>query len=146
MEPRSRTGALWVWVDEPLERGSKGAVSLDGALEMLSGTTHIVITGVAVQRRATSLSRNGRVMSSVRMKRLTPQEVAQNLQTLLSGFTVTQYREGIEHIDVVARAVADDGAILGVVGLALVVGAHRVAHALGSEVRHAAIEQGGDAG
>jgi multidrug efflux pump subunit AcrB len=39
---------------------------------------------------------------------LTPQEVAQNLQTLLSGFTVTQYREGIEHIDVVARAVADE--------------------------------------
>jgi multidrug efflux pump len=37
---------------------------------------------------------------------LTPQEVGQNLQTLLSGFTVTQYREGIEHIDVVARAVA----------------------------------------
>src|SRR5207245_8154644 len=37
---------------------------------------------------------------------LTPQDVAQNLQTLLSGFTVTQYREGIEHIDVVARAVA----------------------------------------
>src|SRR5499425_3312028 len=37
---------------------------------------------------------------------LTPQEVAQNLQTLLSGYTVTQYREGIEHIDVVARAVA----------------------------------------
>ena len=27
------------------------------------------------------------------------------LQTLLSGYTVTQYREGIEHIDVVARAV-----------------------------------------
>src|SRR5262249_36184160 len=37
---------------------------------------------------------------------LTPQDVAQTLQTLLSGFTVTQYREGIEHIDVVARAVA----------------------------------------
>jgi multidrug efflux pump subunit AcrB len=37
---------------------------------------------------------------------LTPQEVSQNLQTLLSGFTVTQYREGIEHIDVVARAIA----------------------------------------
>ena len=36
---------------------------------------------------------------------LTPQDVAQTLQTLLSGFTVTQYREGIEHIDVVARAV-----------------------------------------
>jgi multidrug efflux pump len=36
---------------------------------------------------------------------LTPQDVAQNLQTLLSGYTITQYREGIEHIDVVARAV-----------------------------------------
>jgi multidrug efflux pump len=39
---------------------------------------------------------------------LTPQEVSQNLQTLLSGFTVTQYREGIEHIDVVARAVPEE--------------------------------------
>ena len=41
---------------------------------------------------------------------LTPQDVAQTLQTLLSGFTVTQYREGIEQIDVVARAVADRAA------------------------------------
>jgi multidrug efflux pump len=39
---------------------------------------------------------------------LTPQDVAQTLQTLLSGYTVTQYREGIEHIDVVARAVASE--------------------------------------
>src|SRR6202040_1955257 len=39
---------------------------------------------------------------------LTPQEVAQNLQTLLSGYTITQYREGIEHIDVVARAVPEE--------------------------------------
>ena len=37
---------------------------------------------------------------------LTPQDVAQTLQTLLTGFTVTQYREGIESIDVVARAVS----------------------------------------
>ena len=37
---------------------------------------------------------------------LTPQDVAQTLQTLLTGFTVTQYREGIETIDVVARAVS----------------------------------------
>ena len=36
---------------------------------------------------------------------LTPQDVAQTLQTLLTGLTVTQYREGIETIDVVARAV-----------------------------------------
>src|SRR4029450_4882910 len=39
---------------------------------------------------------------------LTPQEVAQTLQTLLSGYNVTQYREGIEHIDVVARAVPSE--------------------------------------
>ena len=36
---------------------------------------------------------------------LTPQDIAQTLQTLLSGYTVTQYREGIEQIAVVARAV-----------------------------------------
>src|SRR5260370_25016006 len=39
---------------------------------------------------------------------LTPQDVAQTLQTLLSGLTVTQYREGIEHIDVVARAAPEE--------------------------------------
>jgi multidrug efflux pump subunit AcrB len=39
---------------------------------------------------------------------LTPQDVAQTLQTLLSGYTTTQYREGIEHIDVVARAVPSE--------------------------------------
>jgi multidrug efflux pump len=39
---------------------------------------------------------------------LTPQDVAQTLQTLLSGFTVTQHREGIETVDVVARAVAPE--------------------------------------
>ena len=36
---------------------------------------------------------------------LTPQDISQMLQTLLSGYVVSQYREGIEHIDVVARAV-----------------------------------------
>ena len=36
---------------------------------------------------------------------LTPQDVSQMLQTLLIGYTVTQYREGIEHIDVIARAI-----------------------------------------
>jgi multidrug efflux pump subunit AcrB len=37
---------------------------------------------------------------------LTPQDIAQTLQTLLSGFTVTHLREGTERIAVVARAVA----------------------------------------
>jgi multidrug efflux pump len=39
---------------------------------------------------------------------LTPQDISQMLQTLLSGYVVTQYREGIEHIDVVARAVPSE--------------------------------------
>jgi multidrug efflux pump subunit AcrB len=39
---------------------------------------------------------------------LTPQDVSQMLQTLLSGYTVTQFREGIENIDVVARAVPSE--------------------------------------
>jgi multidrug efflux pump subunit AcrB len=36
---------------------------------------------------------------------LTPADVAQTLQTMLTGYTVTQFRDGIEHVDVVARAV-----------------------------------------
>jgi multidrug efflux pump subunit AcrB len=47
---------------------------------------------------------------------LTPQDVSQTLQTLLSGLTVTQHREGIEHIDVVARAVSDERLELGRLG------------------------------
>jgi multidrug efflux pump subunit AcrB len=39
---------------------------------------------------------------------LTPQEVAQTLQTLVSGFTITQHREGIERIGVVARAIPSE--------------------------------------
>ena len=39
---------------------------------------------------------------------LTPQDIAQTLQTLVSGLTVTHYREGIERIDVVARAVPSE--------------------------------------
>src|SRR5580704_3794210 len=44
---------------------------------------------------------------------LSPQDVAQTLQTLVTGYTVTQYREGIEHIDVVARAVPSERLELG---------------------------------
>src|SRR5947208_4804044 len=39
---------------------------------------------------------------------LTPQEVSATLQTLLTGVPVSQYREGIELIDVVARAVPEE--------------------------------------
>src|SRR4029453_19136002 len=51
-----------------------------------------------------------------RARVLPPQDVAQNLQTLLSGFTVTQHREGIEHIDVVARAIPEERLELGPLG------------------------------
>jgi multidrug efflux pump len=44
---------------------------------------------------------------------LTPHDVAQTLQTLLSGHSITQYREGIEHIDVVARAIPAERLELG---------------------------------
>ncbi len=44
---------------------------------------------------------------------LTPQDVSQNLQTLISGVTITQYREGIENIGVVARAIPSERLELG---------------------------------
>lgn len=39
---------------------------------------------------------------------LTPQDVSESLQTLLTGYTVTRYREGTELIDVVARAIPEE--------------------------------------
>jgi len=50
-------------------------------LELLSGTTHIVITGVAVQRRASGFHKSNRVMSAVRMRQLYPNEIARYLAT-----------------------------------------------------------------
>ena len=39
---------------------------------------------------------------------ITPADVSQMMQTWLQGLPITQYREGIEHIDVVARAVPSE--------------------------------------
>ena len=47
---------------------------------------------------------------------LTPQDVSQTLQTLLSGVTVTIVRDGTEQVEVVARAVAAERLDLGRVG------------------------------
>ena len=44
---------------------------------------------------------------------LTPQDIAQTLETLLSGYTVTEYKEGIELVPVVARAIPEERLGLG---------------------------------
>jgi multidrug efflux pump subunit AcrB len=44
---------------------------------------------------------------------LTPQDIAQTLSTLLSGYTVSEYREGIELVPVVARAIPEERLGLG---------------------------------
>jgi septum formation protein len=44
-------------------------------LRLLAGTTHVVITGVAVVRAAASYFTCSRVMSAVHMRDLTPQEI-----------------------------------------------------------------------
>ncbi|MEO6435434.1 MAG: nucleoside triphosphate pyrophosphatase [Tepidisphaeraceae bacterium] len=46
-------------------------------LQLLSGTTHIVITGVCVAHTAAKMLRSGRAMSAVRMRFLTPAEIEQ---------------------------------------------------------------------
>ncbi len=47
---------------------------------------------------------------------LTPQDIANSLQMLVSGVTVTTVRDGIEKVDVVARAVPAERADLGHIG------------------------------
>jgi septum formation protein len=46
-------------------------------LALLSGTTHIVITGVCVMHASANFARTARAMSAVRMKRLTRAEIEQ---------------------------------------------------------------------
>lgn len=50
-------------------------------LELLAGTTHIVITGLAVACRATNFFRATHVMSAVRMKMLGGQEIERYVQS-----------------------------------------------------------------
>ncbi len=47
---------------------------------------------------------------------LDPQSIAQTLQTLLSGFTITTVRDRTERVDVVARAIAAERLDLGAIG------------------------------
>jgi septum formation protein len=50
-------------------------------LKLLAGTTHIVITGVAVVQASTKFERIKRVMSSVRMRFLTPHEIDRYIES-----------------------------------------------------------------
>ena len=52
-----------------------------GMLTLLSGTTHIVITGVSVLRLASDFSARSRVMSAVRMRDLWPDEIERYVQS-----------------------------------------------------------------
>ncbi len=66
---------------------------------------------------------------------LTPQDISQSLATLISGFTVTQVRDGTEKIDVVARAAASERADLGRIADLTVVSRDGVAVPLGQIVK-----------
>ena len=50
-------------------------------LRLLAGTTHVVVTGVAVARIVTGFQRADRVMTAIRMRELSDKEIDQFVQT-----------------------------------------------------------------
>jgi len=61
--------------DKPLGKPAD-ATDARKMLELLSGTTHIVITGVAVVRGVANHAARSRVMSAVRMRQMSADEIA----------------------------------------------------------------------
>jgi septum formation protein len=59
----------------------KDAADARRMLKLLAGTTHIVITGVAVLQPSTKFERVKRVMSGVRMRLLTPHEIDRYIES-----------------------------------------------------------------
>jgi septum formation protein len=59
------------------------AVGARGMLMLLSGTTHIVITGVAIIRTNAAIVRSARVMSAVRMAMLSSRQIDEYVETNL---------------------------------------------------------------
>ena len=66
--------------DRPLGKPADAADARK-MLDLLSGTTHIVITGLAVCRPASAQTARSRVMSAVRMRMLSPEEIARYVAT-----------------------------------------------------------------
>jgi septum formation protein len=50
-------------------------------LRLLAGTTHIVVSGIAVGRAATGFQRADRVMSAIRMRQLSEKEIERYVET-----------------------------------------------------------------
>ncbi|HWE02140.1 MAG TPA: Maf family protein [Tepidisphaeraceae bacterium] len=51
-------------------------------LRLLGGSTHLVVTGIAVRRRRDDFKRSARVMSAVKMRELTDEEIERYVATL----------------------------------------------------------------
>jgi len=66
--------------EQPLGKPADEAAAIK-MLELLSGTTHIVITGVTVEHRSASFSQSARVMSAVRMRLLTANEIKRYVES-----------------------------------------------------------------
>jgi septum formation protein len=59
----------------------KDAADARRILQILSGTTHIVITGVAVIHRSANFARQQKVMSAVHMRHISPQELDRYIES-----------------------------------------------------------------
>jgi septum formation protein len=66
--------------DRPLGK-PENQTQAEQMLRLLAGTTHVVITGVAVIHTATGYNRSVRVMSAVRMRTLTDGEISKYVQS-----------------------------------------------------------------
>ena len=60
---------------DTLQGKPKDAADAKKMLQLLAGTTHLVITGVCVMRQSPPFFKSTRVMSAVKMRQLTPGEI-----------------------------------------------------------------------
>jgi septum formation protein len=82
-------------------------------IQLLTGTTHIVITGVSVICRATNFIRHTRAMSAVQMKPLTPTQIEKHIESNLWQGKAGGY--GIQDPDPIVTCLRGD--VTNVIGL-----------------------------